>query len=158
MEWTCGILWFFILRTHFLRTPSRGAHTSVLPWCHIQPDLTSTWVIMRWRETGIPHSFISHVNDMGPYGSGWTMCSVCKSIHFPASASGTSPWVRRPKTPADPQIPDALTSPRRVAITTQMLALGTLDLMIQTISYPGPLLLLSLGVMEPFFSTKKEHH
>lgn len=45
---------------------------------------------------------------MGRYGSGWTTCSVCTSIHFPASASDTPCWARRPKTPPGLWTPAAL--------------------------------------------------
>lgn len=117
--------YYFILCTHFLRTLEIGLDTFLLPWCRIQPDCMSAWAIMRWREIGIPHSIIYHVTEIGHYGSGWTIFSVCKSKHFPASASDTLWLARRPKIPAD--LGPLLLSPfRRVDTTTQTLALWTL--------------------------------
>ena len=57
--------------------------------------------------------------------------------------------------PEDPKLllasgPLLLSPLRGVVTTTQMLALRTLVLMIQTIDFPGPSLLLSLRVTAPF--------
>lgn len=95
---------YFILCTHFLR-PWTMLGTFLLSQCHIQPDGMSTWTIMRWVETGIPHSIIYHITEMGHHGPGWAICLVYKSVHFSASASGTPCLTGRPKTPPDLQAP-----------------------------------------------------
>lgn len=117
--------------------------TFLLSQCRIQPDGMTTWTIMRWTETGIPHSIIYHITKMGHHGLGLAIFSVCKSVHLPASASGPHAGLEDPRCllTSRPLLPSS--PPGGVVTTTQMLTLETLSLMTQMISW------LPFAALEP---------